>query len=81
MNDLKLIQLGNDDRISVLKKLGYNLDNEGYVLQKKSKERLICKYSKEVIHINNAAILPGSLIVINANPVTMAEYFLDNHED
>jgi hypothetical protein len=81
MNEIKLVQLGNDERISVLKKLGHDLDNDGYVLEKKSKNRLICKYSKEVIHINNAAILPGSLIIINANPITMAEYFLDNLKD
>lgn len=77
MEDIQLVQLNNDERLIVLEKLGYVLDSEGYVIYKETGKRAICKYSKDIIHINNAAILPGSVIVINANPITMAEYFLD----
>jgi len=76
MEEIKLVQLGNDERVTVLKKLGFGLDCEGYVLDKKGKP-IICRYSQKKVHINTAAILPGSVIVINANPITMAEYFLE----
>lgn len=76
MTELKLVQLNNGDRIKALNKLGYTLDEEGYVLNSKKKE-VICKYSKERVHINTAAILPGSILVINATPLTMAEYFAE----
>lgn len=74
--DLNLIQLNNNNRVKVINKFGYDLDSEGYVVDNKRK-RVICKYSKEEVHINTAAILPGSFVIINANPITMAEYFLD----
>lgn len=72
-----LVQLDNEKRIQVLNKLGYELDDEGYVIYSDTKKEVICKYSKIKVHINTAAILPGSVIIINANPVTMAEYFMD----
>ena len=79
MEDIQLIQLNNDERTLALKKLGYGVDSKGYVINLKKKEEVICKYSKEKVHINKAAILPSSLLVINATLVTMTEYFLDTH--
>ena len=78
--DIKLLQAGNDDRIKILEKLGYKIDSEGYVLEK-NKKRAICKYSDKNIHINNAAILPGSVVVINANLLTMSQYFVEHGND
>ena len=76
----QLVRLNNEDRLVVLKKLGYELNDVGYVISSKTKKELICKYSGEKIHINNAAILPGSVIIINANPLTMAEYFIEGDD-
>ena len=76
MSDLKLIQLDNNQRVAILKKLGYTIDEKGFIT--KNKKRVKCKYSDEPVHINNAAVLPGSVEVINANPITMAEYFLEH---
>ena len=78
MADLKLVQLSNEDRIKALSKLGYIINEEGYVIDKSTKKEVRCKYSEEKVHINTAAILPGSLLVINATPLTMAEYFVEH---
>lgn len=77
MGEINLLQTNNENRVKVLKKLGYDLDDEGYIIKGDTKKEVICKYGGERVHINTAAILPGSVIVINANPVTMAEYFMD----
>lgn len=77
MADIQLFQLDNEKRVQILEKLGYEVDNDGYVIDKQTKKEVICKYSKEKVHINTAAILPGSVIIINATPLTMAEYFID----
>lgn len=77
MSELKLVQLNNEDRIKALDKLGFELNSEGFVIKKSTKKEVMCKYSGEKVHINTAAILPGSLLIINATPLTMAEYFAE----
>ena len=67
MAQINLVQLNNNKRFLALQKLGYDLDEEGYVIDG-SQKGVICKYSEEKVHINTAAILPGSIIVINATP-------------
>jgi len=74
---IQLVQLDNEKRILALQKLGYNINDEGFVYDEGDGKEVICKYSKEKVHINTAAILPGSVIIINATPETMAQYFLD----
>lgn len=78
---ISLIQLNNNNRILALQKLGYEVNDNGFVYEKSNGKEVICKYSKEKVHINTAAILPGSVIIINATPETMAQYFLDIEED
>jgi len=82
MGQISLIQMDNNNRLLALQRLGYDLDDKGYVLDTNNgNKEVICKYSKEKVHINTAAILPGSVIVINATPETMAQYFLDQNDE
>ena len=80
MENITLLQIDNNQRSRILEKLGYGIDSEGFVLDKNNK-RVICKYSEKDIHISYAAILPGSTILINATPITMAQYFVDHDND
>ena len=75
-----LVQLDNEEREEVLKRLGYFLDENGFVKNEKTKKDVVCKYSGGKVHINTAAILPGSTLIINATPLTMAQYFIDQME-
>ena len=77
MPDKKLFQLNNAERHQVLKKLGYELDDNGFVIEQDTKKEVICRYNGKKVHINLAAILPGSTLVINATPLTMAKYFVE----
>ena len=82
MKEINLVQLDNKRRLQVLEKLGYGVNNGGYIIYNDTKKEVICKYSGVKVHINTAAVLPGSVVVINANPITMAEYFMDpNNKD
>lgn len=74
---ISLLKSDVETREKVLDKLGYSVNDEGYVLYKRSGENLFCRYSEEPVHIDTAAILPGSIIIINANILTMSQYFLD----
>ena len=82
MGQISLIQLNNNNRLLALQKLGYDVNDNGYVIDKNNgNKEVICKYSEEKVHISTAAILPGSVIVINATPETMAQYFLDQDDE
>lgn len=80
MENITLLQLNNNQRSEVLEKLGFKIDTEGYVLDK-NKKKVMCKYSNKEVHISSAAILPGSTIVINATPITMAQYFVESEDN
>ena len=80
MPNIELVELNISQRLKVLEKLGYSIDEQGYILDKDNRE-LICNYSEERVHIKTAAILPGSLLIINATPLTMAKYFIEHPED
>ena len=81
MTEKQLVQLNNEDRLEILKKLGYMLDDKGFIIDIETKEEIICKYSKQKVHINFAAILPGSALIINATQLTMAQYFVAYDDD
>lgn len=76
--ELKLIQLNNHRRKEVLEKLGYSVNQDGFVSNPRTKKEVVCKYTKQKVHINTAAILPGSVEVINATPLSMAQYFIEH---
>ncbi|MBI5797391.1 hypothetical protein HZA98_00620 [Candidatus Woesearchaeota archaeon] len=80
MTRTELVELDLKDRKKALELLGYSISTDGFVLDENFKE-VICKYTKEKVHIKYAAILPGSLLIINATPLSMANYFLDYPED
>ena len=62
----------------LLKKLGYDIDNEGYVT--KDGKRVIDKYADKPVKFSNIAILPGSTVAIDDNPVSIASYFEEHAE-
>ncbi len=77
---VELVELDTNDREKALEKLGFSIDGEGYV-KDGSNNYVVCKYTAQKVHLSTAAILPGSLLIINANPLSMAQYFLEHPED
>lgn len=65
-------------KIMLLKELGYNAD-EVFVLDKNG-EKYLDKYTGEPIEIGNMAILPGSTIILDNNPLSIS-CFLEEYGD
>lgn len=65
----------------LLKALGYVSDDKGFLVDVYTEKRLRCKYTKRYVSIQEAAILPGSTVIINATPVSMASYIEEYLED
>ena len=65
-------------KILLLQELGLGSDGV-YVLDKKG-ERVFDIYTNEPVRIENMAILPGSTIVLDNNPLSITSY-LEEHGD
>jgi hypothetical protein len=77
----KLISLKDvpkDLKIALLKELGFNSDGT-FVLNEKG-EKCLDKYTHEPIKIDNMAILPGSTVILDNNPLSISS-FLEEYGD
>lgn len=65
-------------KILLLQELGFGSDGT-YVLDKKG-ERVLDKYTDEPVKIDNMAILPGSTLILDDNPLSISS-FLEEYGD
>jgi hypothetical protein len=72
MEFFSLKNISIKSKIALLKALDYKSD--GVFVLNKDKSKVIDRYTKEPVKINNMAILPGSTIIIDDNPVSIASY-------
>ena len=71
--ELNLFEMPTNSKRVLLQALDHYVDKQGYVMDELGK-RVICRYTHEEVHIEKAAILKGSTIIINANPFTLSQY-------
>jgi len=67
-----------DCKSLLLQELGYSSD--GTFVLDKTGERVLDKYTDEPVRIDNMAILPGSTIIIDNNPLSISS-FLEEYGD
>ncbi|MGV8162768.1 MAG: hypothetical protein ACP5N2_05560 [Candidatus Nanoarchaeia archaeon] len=72
VEQISITKLAIKDKILLLKELGYKSDGT-FVLDQKG-ERVIDKYIEEPVTLGNMLILPGSTIIIDNNPLSIASY-------
>jgi|GEM_PF-1386060 hypothetical protein len=75
INEINFVRLNVEEKHALLDILGYEVSEDGIILDKKTKKEYICPITNEVVFIENASILPGSTVVINTSELSLAEYF------
>ena len=75
MEQFSIKNLSKDEKVMLLKELGYDSDGI-FVLKDGKKFQDI--YIDENIKIENMIILPGSTIVLDNNPLSIA-FYLEEH--
>ncbi len=70
----EFVDISDTEKEAILNELGYEISEEKIILNGETKKPHICPLSGEKIYLSEAAILPGSTLVIKATPATIAEY-------
>jgi len=70
------ISLSDEQKLVLLKSLDYDVDHNGYIVDKNNK-KVMCKYSNQPVLFKNASILPGSTVIVNTSLITISEYISD----
>lgn len=79
MRRMELVSLKKtplDFRIALVRELGYDTD-EVYVLRPDGTQ-LMDEYANVPITLDNMMILPGSAVILDENPLSVASYFEDH---
>ena len=74
MTEIQFEELGKEERTLLLRAFNYDVDEKGFVLDPagnrlRSKER-----PDELLSVMDAALVPGSLNVIDGSPDAISEY-------
>lgn len=72
-SEIQFSDIGVDEKIILLDILGYEVNELGLILEKGSGFEHKCPITGDPVFIENASILPGS-IVINTSDFTLSEY-------
>jgi hypothetical protein len=72
------ILLSREQLVDSLRKLGHNLDDEGYVLDRVTGERVISIDGDEIKGTDVAAALPGSEVLLKKNIASFSQYLTEH---
>ncbi|MBS1263228.1 MAG: hypothetical protein MAG715_00400 [Methanonatronarchaeales archaeon] len=71
--DIRFHDLGEGEKIELLKALGYDADEDGYIVDRDG-DPYTERYSGEEIRLENASILPGSTVIVDTNALSLSRY-------
>ena len=78
MKLLSLKNIAHDSKVALLEELGYGTD--GIFVLDSDGNKLLDSYIEKPVKLDNMAILPGSCIIIDDNPLSIA-YYIDDYGD
>ena len=73
-------ELNENEKKLLLSAFEYDVNEEGEIIDNLLKEKVISKITKSPLTLKNVALLPGSLKVLDADPVTISRYLREEIE-
>lgn len=67
-------ELGLKEKELLLGAFGYKINDDGTLFDEELREPVFSKRHKGLINIKEAALIPGSLEVLDSDPVTLSEF-------
>ncbi len=62
----------------IVQKLGYTIDEEGYVIDNETSERILSIDEEEIKASDLAAVLPGSAVLLKKNIASFSQYLAEH---
>ena len=75
---VSLKRLPREAKILLLRELGYASD--GVFVTNIDGQKVIDRYIEEPVKVENMLIMPGSDVILDSNPISIAGYFEDHPE-
>lgn len=75
---LELNSLRREDRVALMGELGYRV--RGDLMYLPDGQPAVDRYTGEQLRLSNTAIVPGSVILIDNNPVSLAAYIAEQED-
>jgi len=76
LEKISIKEMNTDQRVMLLKELGY--DSDGTFIYNKKGEQVIDPYINQPVRLNNMVILPGSVVILDNNPLSIVSYLEDH---
>lgn len=76
---MKYIQINESNKNVILELFNKSTDDGGFIIENKTKKRLVCPYSKQHIMVTNFSILPGSATFVNNKAYCFAEHIVSQN--
>lgn len=73
-------ELNKEERILLLKAFDYDVDSEGFILSPSGSKIPSKEVPSTFIHINNVALTPGTLEVIDGTPTAISKFIRERLE-
>ncbi len=71
---MKYFQINDSNKDIVLRLFNKTTDSEGYIIEKRTSNRIVCPYTNQNIKVSDFSILPGSATFVNNRPFCFAEH-------
>ena len=73
MELVSLKEATREFKAALLRELGYFVDKEGIVIDSRG-NRVVDEYADKQVRVVNIAVFPGSTVIIDDNPLSIASY-------
>ena len=75
---MELLEITSDNVDVLLEQFNKELDNEGFIIDKDTKQKVLCRYTNRAIKKDSlGGILPGSNIFIEDSDIAYAGYIME----
>ncbi len=80
VKDIIFEELTKEEKLLLLRAFDYDVDEDGYILDKNGGRIKSEECPNEFLTIENAALIPGSLEVIDSSPTSISKFIRENIE-
>ncbi len=81
MKEFEFAELTDDEKKVLLSAHGYGVDEEGRIYDTLLKENIISNRTNQPLTLKDAAFMPGSLKIIDSDPLTISRYLREKIEN